>query len=72
MIFLGDNLNIFDNKSSYKIPGNFLLAKKKLRNNFFLTLLKTTLKKSNQIKNKNFSQPLINNKKRLKNNIKCF
>ena len=43
-IFLGNDLNIFDNKSSYKIPGNFLLAKKKIRNNFFLTLLKTTLK----------------------------
>jgi len=46
MIFIANELNIFDNKSSYKIPGNFLLAKKKIRNNFFLTLLKAVLKKS--------------------------
>jgi len=29
MIFIGNGLNIFDNKSNYKIPWNFLLAKKK-------------------------------------------
>lgn len=45
IIFLGSNLNIFDVEPSYKIPGNFLLAKKKIRDNFFLALLESTLKK---------------------------
>lgn len=66
ILFLGSDLNIFDNKSSYKIPGNFVLAKKKIISSFFLTLLKTIFKKSKQIKNKNFSQDLTNNKKKFK------
>lgn len=45
IIFLGNSLNIFEANSSYKIPGDFLLNKKKLRDNFFLVLLKTILKK---------------------------
>lgn len=45
VIFLGGDLNIFDIKSNYKIPGNFLLTKKKIRDNFFLALLESTLKK---------------------------
>ena len=45
IIFLGDNLNIFNNKLNYKIPGNFLINKKKINSNFFLTLLKIILKK---------------------------
>jgi ribosomal protein S2 len=64
IIFLGSCLNIFDVKSSYKIPGNFLLAKKKIRNNFFLALLKNTLKKS--ILHKHSNQNLIGNKQELK------
>jgi len=66
IISLGSELNIFDNKSSYKIPGNFVLAKKKIKNNFFLTLLKTTLKKSKQIKNQKFHQHSTTIKKKLK------
>lgn len=59
IIFLGNNLNIFDVKSSYKIPGNFLLAKKKIRDNFFLALLGNTLKKAIPYKHSN--QNLKNN-----------
>jgi len=51
IIFLGSSLNIFDIKSSYKIPGNFSLAKKKIRDNFFLALLVNTLK-NKRLKNK--------------------
>ena len=51
IIFLGSSLNIFDIKSSYKIPGNFSLAKKKIRDNFFLALLVNTLK-NKKLKNK--------------------
>ena len=45
IIFLGDNLNIFETNSSYKIPGNFMLNRKKLRDNFFLVLLKGIIQK---------------------------
>lgn len=64
IIFLGSSLDIFDVRSSYKIPGNFLLAKKKIRNNFFLALLKSTLKKLTTPKHSN--QNLIVNKQKLK------
>ena len=46
IIFLGSNLDIFNIKSNYKIPGNFVLANKKIKDNFLLALLETTLKKS--------------------------
>lgn len=60
IIFLGSNLNIFNIKSNYKIPGNFVLAKKKIKDNFLLALLETTLKKS---------KTLITLTKTLQNNI---
>lgn len=50
MSSLENNLNIFDIKPSYKIPGNFLLEKQKIQSNFFLALLKTTLKNAIKIK----------------------
>ena len=68
IIFLGSSLNIFDIKSSYKIPGNFLLAKKKRRDNFFLALLEATLKKLKI--SKHFNLNLTKNKQKLKNHIK--
>lgn len=46
MIALGNNLNIFDVKSSYKIPSNPRISKKKVKNNLFLNLCKKFLKKS--------------------------
>jgi ribosomal protein S2 len=50
-ISLNNSLDIFDEKSDYKIPGNFLFTKKKLRDNFFYSILNTTFKKANLIKN---------------------
>ena len=46
IIFLGSNLDIFNIKSSYKIPGNFLLAKKKMISHFLLALLEAIFRKS--------------------------
>lgn len=64
VIFLGSNLNIFDMKSNYKIPGNFLLAKKKIRDNFFLALLESTLKKA--ALHKEFNQRLTQGRQKFK------
>lgn len=63
VIFLGRDLNIFDVKSNYKIPGNFLLAKKKIRDNFFLALLESTLKKA--ALHRAFNQKLMRNRQKL-------
>lgn len=54
VISLNSNLNPFSFKPSYKVPGNFIFLKKKLKNNFFYSVLVATLKKSIKIK-KNFS-----------------
>lgn len=51
IIFLGNDLNALCKQSSYKIPGNFLFYKKKIRENLFLILLKTILKKNHPTKN---------------------
>jgi ribosomal protein S2 len=64
VIFLGNSLNIFDIKSNYKIPGNFLLAKKKIRDNFFLALLENTLKKA--VFHRKLNQRLIRNRQKFK------
>lgn len=43
------NLNFLDNldvKSSYKIPGNFKFTNKKIRNNFFYSMLEAIFKKA--------------------------
>jgi ribosomal protein S2 len=42
-------------KSTYKVPGNFKFTKKKVRDNFFFSVLKATFKKANQLKPKKFS-----------------
>lgn len=52
VISLNNNLNIFDFKSNYKVPGNFIFSKNKLKNNFFYSILISTLKKSILIKKK--------------------
>jgi ribosomal protein S2 len=39
------NLIKLDNKSDYQIPGNFNFIDRKIRNNFLLTVLYTTIKK---------------------------
>jgi hypothetical protein len=50
IISLNSDLNPFDQKSSYKIPGNFTFSKNNFKNNFFYSLLLSTLKKSNIVK----------------------
>lgn len=52
VISLNSDLNPFDTKSSYKIPGDFIFSKNKLKNNFFYSILLATLKKSNFVKKK--------------------
>jgi|SRR6478672_3378657 len=46
VISLNLNLDNLDVKSSYKIPGNFKFTNKKVRNNFFYSILSATLKKA--------------------------
>jgi ribosomal protein S2 len=53
VITLNSNLNPFEDKPSYKIPGNFICSKSKTKNNFFYLILLTTLKKAQKIKKKN-------------------
>ncbi len=52
VISLNCDLNLLNNKSTYKIPGNFNFTKKKVRNDFFFSILKATFKKANQLKSK--------------------
>lgn len=61
VISLNSELNILNQKSSYKIPGTFKFTKKKMRDNFFYSLLTTTLNKANRVKlyklNQKYSKP---------------
>ena len=50
IISLNSNLEIQYNKSSYKVPGNFQFTNKKIRDNFFYSILISTLKKGNKHK----------------------
>jgi ribosomal protein S2 len=50
-ITLNHNLDITDERSEYKIPGNFVFTKKKIRDNFFFSILNTTFEKANRVKN---------------------
>jgi hypothetical protein len=52
VISLNSDLNPFDIKSSYKIPGNFIGSKNQLKNNFFYSLLISIFKKSHLITKK--------------------
>jgi ribosomal protein S2 len=52
VISLNCDLNLLKNKSTYKVPGNFKFTKKKVRNDFFFSILKATFKKANQLKSK--------------------
>lgn len=55
IIFLGNDLNTLCTQSSYKIPGDFLSHKRKIRDNLFLILLKTILKKTTKLLKKSKS-----------------
>ena len=48
VISINCNFDIQDDKSSYKVPGNFQFTNKKILNNFFYSLLIATLKKGNK------------------------
>ena len=62
VISFNSSLNILNTKSSYKIPGDFKFSNKKVRDNFFYSILIATLEKGNQPKNKiNFRLLSFNN-----------
>jgi ribosomal protein S2 len=50
VISLNSNLNIQNIKSNYKIPGDFKFSNKKIRDNFFYSILLAVLKKGNKSK----------------------
>lgn len=52
VITLNSDLNIFNREASYKVPGNFIESKNKVRNNIFYSILLSTLKKAKFFKNK--------------------
>lgn len=56
VVVLNSNLNLFESKESYKIPGNFTAAKNKISNSFFHSILVATLKKAARIRRTFFSQ----------------
>lgn len=45
IVSLSNNLNLYDLKSNYKVPGDFKFTNKHIRDNIFFSLLVTTLKK---------------------------
>jgi ribosomal protein S2 len=52
VISLNSVLNTFNKKSTYKIPGNFIISKNTITKNVFYSILLATLSRSNQIKKK--------------------
>jgi ribosomal protein S2 len=62
-ITLNNNLNVTDERSEYKIPGDFTFTKKKARDNFFFSILNTTFKKANPIKNYISKNKIVTQKK---------
>lgn len=69
VITLNSDLNIFNNKINYKVPGNFILSKNNFKNNLFYSILISIFKRSNYVKNK-FKHKLsykLNSLKKIKN-----
>jgi hypothetical protein len=52
IISLNCDLNPLKNESCYKVPGNFRITGKKVRNDFFFSLLKAAFKRANQLRTK--------------------
>lgn len=50
IISLNNDLNMFENKTSYKIPGNFLHIKNKIKNSLVYSVIISVLKKANIVK----------------------
>lgn len=65
VITINSDLNIFDNTIDYKIPGNFILSKSKLKNNLFYSMMFSTIKKSTFIKTKLESHYKLNSLKKI-------
>jgi ribosomal protein S2 len=57
IISFSGNLDILNDKPTYKIPGNFKLSKKKIRANFFFSMLLSIFKKANY-----FNSDILNKK----------
>jgi ribosomal protein S2 len=51
VIALNSELNIFNNKVNFKVPGNFVVTKNKLKNNLFYSILLSIFKKATVQKN---------------------
>jgi ribosomal protein S2 len=67
IISINCNLEMTDEKSSYKVPGNFELRKKKIRDTFFYSILTAVFKKTNKnikqsLKKKSFHKNFKNKK----------
>lgn len=83
-ITLNTKLDIFNLKSNYKVPGNFIHAKTTITNNFFYSIILATLKRSSKIKQKFPSIPYklntatilkkqsVNKGNKFKNNSKWY
>lgn len=72
VVMLNTNLDMYFNKPSYKVPGNFKFVNKKIRNNLFYSLLISTLKKSSKklVKTQYKATLKEPNKKSIKENYK--
>lgn len=65
VISLGSTLEISDQKSSYKVPGNFKFTNKKTRDTFFYSILSAVFKKAHkELKAKIRLKKLFLNKKK--------
>lgn len=73
IISLNSYFNTYHSKSSYRVPGNFQLNNKKILDNFFYSLLISTLKKGNNHKHSltlRKNRPIKSVKKLTPNNFK--
>jgi ribosomal protein S2 len=69
VVALNADLNVFNNKINYKVPGNFIISKNKLKNSLFYSILLAILKKADFFKKrfKNMSWYKLNTIKKIKN-----
>lgn len=69
VVYLNEDLNIFDSQPTYKIPGNFKYSIKNPRNNFFYGTIYSLLKKAQRNKILHTKLPVNIKKQYLINNI---
>ena len=63
IIILQNKTNLFELFYSYRVTGNFSFHRKKIKNNFFLSLFKTVLKRIKERKQKNLNIKRLNSQK---------